>query len=750
MSESQRHLVFVTIAVALASACDSPVIRPQAPEHEGIHSFAGGCVAVDITRPGSDDTRWLTATEEGYAFEARTLEAGTRFRMRASDLGHYLLLGDGGAYLLAQDGALIAEEELLSDVLLVDDAFVSPAEWELQPSSSDDARFQFRHLQTGEFLSRDGLVADEAEAGVVALYPVEDCLEFPELSLDAEGVVMQSEFDDGDVFGIVDTHSHMFSNFGFGGGGIFHGSPFHRLGVEHALSDCSRFHGSGGRADLFGFGFDQGDNLDTEELITSFVTGLTPERNHDTAGYPAFTDWPNAPSSSTHQTQYYRWVERAYMAGLRLIVQHATSNEIICSMMVGNDIQRTRYSCNDMVATDRVIEETYNLERYIDAQHGGPGRGWFRVVTSPAEARDVIREGRLAVVLGIEVSNLFDCFVTPRAGFPACDGDSMRATLDRYHDLGVRVMFPVHKYDNGFSGGDGDRSIIELGNFINSGHWSNFTEDCPDIPTVFDRGNVAFSGINMPRDTYDAPPPHDFSGFEADPIGSLFPFLDQFTSGELEGNYCQNAGITPLGEELILEMMQRGMVIEIDHFNRRAYQRVFEMLVENDYPAAGTHGLDNNGELFALGGISKTGLGRCHDPATPGTSFGSMWQHIADIEAVGGYPSIGFGFDLNGFAGAPGPRFGDRSRCSEPQSNPVSYPFTSFAGDVTFTQPWVGERMLDFNNEGFVHIGMLPELIEDTRRDGVADEELESLFRSAEAYLRMWERAEMRAAALRP
>jgi hypothetical protein len=44
---------------------------------------------------------------------------------------------------------------------------------------------------------------------------------------------------------------------------------------------------------------------------------------------------------------------------------------------------------------------------------------------------------------------------------------------------------------------------------------------------------------------------------------------------------------------------------------------------------------------------------------------------------------------------------------------------------------------------------MLPELIEDARNDGMTDEELEPLFRSAEAYLRMWERAEARAVELR-
>ena len=43
-----------------------------------------------------------------------------------------------------------------------------------------------------------------------------------------------------------------------------------------------------------------------------------------------------------------------------------------------------------------------------------------------------------------------------------------------------------------------------------------------------------------------------------------------------------------------------------------------------------------------------------------------------------------------------------------------------------------------------MHVGLLPELIEDARRTGASDEDLEPLFRSAEGYLRMWERAEAR------
>ena len=68
---------------------------------------------------------------------------------------------------------------------------------------------------------------------------------------------------------------------------------------------------------------------------------------------------------------------------------------------------------------------------------------------------------------------------------------------------------------------------------------------------------------------------------------------------------------------------------------------------------------------------------------------------------------------------------------------------------MTFTEPQVGERSINFNTEGMAHIGLMPELIEDARRDAESDAQLEPLFRSAEAYVRMWERSESRAAALR-
>jgi hypothetical protein len=716
------------------------------PPELDVEGWAGQCVSLRA------DAGWLAASTagDGFAFSAADADGAARFFLQASDLGTYLLYDADGGYLVAEDGPLLRQTSLQSDVLLVDDSYVSGAEWNLQPSTTDPSRYQLHNRRTDAFLGADGLTG-EAQAAPVSLESATGCTPHPELTLDAEGTVRPPSFDDGALFGIVDTHSHILSNFGFGGGGIFHGGAFHRLGVEHALPDCEPFHGPAGRKDFFGFAYDTAGSgsADIGAFLPSLLAGELEEDNHVTAGYPDFTEWPSAPTRSTHQTQYWRWLERAWMAGLRLVVQHATTNSIICEMMVGADLQPARYSCDDMTAVDRIIDETRAMERYIDAQSGGAGLGWFRIVHTPAEAREVIGQGKLAVILGIETSNLFECRLTPYEDDPVCDEAYVIEQLDAYHERGVRAIFPVHKYDNAFSAGDGDRAFIEAGNFLNSGHWSNFTLDCPvESAAVFDHGDVSFGGLNMPRDDYDAPPPHDFSTFATNPIGTAFPHLGALQDPPLVGEYCQNAGLTPLGETLIAEMMARGMILEIDHLPQRSYERAFELLEAADYPLAATHGSTNDGRVYALGGISKTGLGRCRDPENPGAMLERLQERVALITDNGGYPAEGFGFDLNGFAGAPGPRFAPGA-CPDPQEDPITYPFTSWAGDVTFTEPSVGNRVIDFNEEGMVHIGLLPELIEDARGDAVSDSDLEPLFRSAEGYVRMWERAEERAAALR-
>jgi len=760
-----RHPILVPFTLAVLTGCpsDPPIVESGDEEGEtsgsatapttsaeagttgepaelDVYAFAGGCFSLR-----SGEAYLASADETTFAFAA-DMAGASRFFMKAADLGTYVLYDQDGGYLVSDDGPLIRQTTLESDVTLIDDAYVSGAEWTLETSAVDGTQYQLRNRRNDLLLGVDALAA---EGVPVTFEAAEGCKAHPELTLDATGEITRTMFDDGELYGIVDTHSHVHSNYAFGGGGLFHGGAYHRLGVEHALHDCAISHGEMGRKDFFGYIFDLtgNDQPDIASLLPDLIAKELAEDNHATAGYPDFTEWPNGPRRSTHQTQYYLWLQRAYLAGLRLEVLHATTNSIICDFMIGEGIQKSRYGCDDMTAVDRIIDESYAMERYIDAQAGGPGLGWFRIVHTPAEAREVIAGGKLAVILGIETSNLFDCKLTPLGDDPTCDEAYVESQLDHYYDLGVRAIFPVHKYDNKFTPGDGDRAFIELGNFANSGHWSNFTLDCPD-PQVggFDSGDVNFGGLNMPRDVYDSAAPLDNSKFSTAPLNTTAMYLNEIGQPPLVGPYCQNATLTPLGEHMIGEMMARGMIIEVDHLPQWSYVRAYELLTAAEYPPIGSHGRNNDGRLYELGGVSTTGFGVCRGEE-PGATVQGFKDKIQFIMDHGGYPAEGFGFDLNGFAGARGPRFGD-GVCPTTQTDPITYPFASYEGDIEFTQPVVGNRTIDFNSEGLVHIGLLPELIEDARRDAVDEADLEPLFRSAEGYIRMWELAEQRAGEL--
>lgn len=760
--QSYKRLLLTGWLALLLAACDNgnnarntiDEVEAQPADPQTVYAAANGCYAIGV----SDTEQFIGFASGGAQYLLRDVDPGeaSHFLLRPADLGIYLLFDENAQYLTSDGKVLTRQATLKSDIGLVDgkvviqDRLQSEGEWALK--AAPDGRYILHHLLSGAYIGTNGLVIEESEAAELQFVEQTDCASFPELTLDAGGEITVTEFDDGDVFGFVEAHSHLFTNFAFGGGGVFHGSPFHRLGVEHALRDCDLSHGEEGRKDFMGAAFGDTNGLGITGLVPAFVAGELPEKNHDTEGYPEFADWPDAHRSATHQVQYYKWLERAYLGGLRLLVQHATTNQVLCQLAVGIGAQVERYDCNDMVAVDRIIEETYALERYIDALSGGPGAGWFRIVFSPSEAREQIKAGKLAVVLGIETSDLFDCFLVPFGSFSFCDEATVIEKLDQYYDKGVRVLFPVHKFDNAFSAGDGDRRTSDIGNFAHTGHYTDFVECSDDLlafPGGFDIGGLNFAALNQPRDRYDSPPPFDVSGFEADPIGTLLANFSLFSGGPLEGEYCQNHGLTELGEFLMMEMMKRGMIIEVDHFPRKSYQQAYELLVDSDYPAVGTHGRNNNGLLYQLGGLSKSNLGRCRSAGESATMDDGFQARIQLMRDFGAFPAEGFGFDLNGFAGAPGPRFGENSVCSETQTDEgISYPFTSYAGDIIFERPVVGIRELDFNTEGMVHLGLVVELIEDVRRDGVTDEELEPLFRSAEAYLRMWEKSEARAAVM--
>ena len=145
--------------------------------------------------------------------------------------------------------------------------------------------------------------------------------------------------------------------------------------MEKALVDCpDHYPANGGAA-----------------VLENVLFG-NPARPHDPVGWPTFKDWPHH-SSLTHEQTYYRWLERAWLGGLRVYVNLLVENAQLCEIY-----PYKQNSCNEMDSVRLQARRIRELEDYIDAQAGGPGKGFFRIVTDPFQAREVINDGKLAVV----------------------------------------------------------------------------------------------------------------------------------------------------------------------------------------------------------------------------------------------------------------------------------------------------------------------------------------------------------------
>ena len=136
----------------------------------------------------------------------------------------------------------------------------------------------------------------------------------------------------------------------------------------------------------------------TNGQVESFLDYGSPSHPHDTVGWPTFKDWPS-PTTLAEEGDYYTGIERAWKAGLRVMVTQLVDNEALCTLMT-----KRHNPCNDMQSVVIQAKDLRDLQDYIDAQFGGPGKGFFQIVTNPFQARRVINSGKLAVVEGIEVS----------------------------------------------------------------------------------------------------------------------------------------------------------------------------------------------------------------------------------------------------------------------------------------------------------------------------------------------------------
>lgn len=504
------------------------------------------------------------------------------------------------------------------------------------------------------------------------------------------------------VPGFADLHHHMFAEAAFGGG-WFHGSYTGALATcdggmpesDHArvrmdLSNMLNLCPNSGNVNLgsvpllsafFGVGGAAASEYIGKIEGTQGDTGLHLGRTN------VPTQWPRW-DTIAHQQAWEGWLQQAHQGGLNLVVVSLVSNEFLCKALPYQNIKR---ACDEMADIDVQLQMAHDFDARTS---------WAEIALTPADARRIISQGNLAIVLSIETSKLFGT-------------KDWRAELDRVYSQGVRAMQPVHQLDNRFAGAAPHNAIFQAAEFLENCH---IDTDC---------------GITGPGFTL---------GFDVD-------------------TNCRNVkGLTADGKALVQAMMAKGMIIDMAHMSEHSIQDTFALSQANTYyPLIVSHGHFRevmNPELAATekttpawvvrylrqtGGIF--GLRTAHDETltytktTVANSCQGSTRSLAQAYEFGRQGlkvPMAFGADLNGFIQQTRPRFGNNGACSAG--------FQAEA-DAQMNQQRVsgpGRLGTDFDVYGLAHVGLLPDVVRDLKQLGVNTTGLDN---SAEKFIQVWERA---------
>ncbi len=209
------------------------------------------------------------------------------FRMQAAALAQYLLY----------NGQFLAPNLTLSG---------TPSLWTVSPGAHT--------------------ISDGATTLNVTFVRASGCAVYPEAQVDATGSPAVGASREAPVRGTVEGHAHV-TAFELFGGNWHCGRPWSPYGAPYALpASCAS------------------DEQGTNGLVEQFLDFGGAPRPADMHGWPTFVDWPS-PTTLAEEGDYWTGIERAWKAGLRVMVTNLVDNEALCGLMT------TRHNpCNDMAA----------------------------------------------------------------------------------------------------------------------------------------------------------------------------------------------------------------------------------------------------------------------------------------------------------------------------------------------------------------------------------------------------------------
>ena len=559
--------------------------------------------------------------------------------------------------------------------------------------------------------------------------------------------------------GFADIHVHQMAHLGFGGsliwGGAF-GDPERVLGPIPGPMKTGH--------DTMEVAVDG----HTVETILNYLMGDVFTHGED--GYPGFVSWPAHADRQTHQQVYEDWLFREYVGGLRLMVMLANNSEDPFGRgenripIIGHarfqKVKADGRSGNDMEAVEWQIREAYEMQAAVDRKHGGEGKGWYRIVTNPDEASDVLRQGKLAVILGVEVQHLFNC----DDDRPRCDRRVIVEGLDRLEGMGVSYVFPVHHKHNQFAGA---AEFVPL----NSGP----TQPCVEFSKPCSSEGLSASGT--------------FFIGELMARGMMIDTEHMSRRAFEDAMDITNAAHYPVFAGHVVPLDLQG---EEGGQTERARSRKQLLRILDDGGAVAVV-LSTSAEEYAFApndgavAVPRVPIVCANKEGSGADQWANAYLMVRDLanesaHRPGSQPSVlAVGSDFNGIAQWPGPRRNPGDPCVPRRADgyadmepAVSYPFElpptlvpvpteilqrqgTEIPDATRLDifRWSPDRarcgtteicknsqvVWDYNTVGVANAGLVPDFLENVRLLGLTQADLEPIYRSARGIVETWRRA---------
>ena len=372
------------------------------------------------------------------------------------------------------------------------------------------------------------------------------------ISLRREGFGLYADKDK-PVWGYFDSHAHPGADEAFGKSYYVGGSST-PLSTTWSNDVCTHSHTWGATLDGFTNIFDP----------HKFFDGGWP----DMLGFPKF-------NGKMHQKYQVDLIKRAWQGGLKIFCALGVNNMYIATRELGHHPNTLEIDDESVL-----LRQTGVMKAMARANSD-----WMEIALTPQDARRIILEGKLCVILGVE-NDVFGNFKSPDCNWgdrgedrplvsitESNANDLLESKLNQYYALGLRQILPLHYLSKPFGG----TAVFNGNTFL------------PQI-TFYDHVRVK-TGV---------PDRVGFSLYEDFPTGAGFvgngityPAYAARAWKQDEGTEISmvNAdGLTPIGNILFSKLMDKGFIIDQEHASYQSKRDMFRIsAAHQNYPVIASH-----------------------------------------------------------------------------------------------------------------------------------------------------------------